>query len=539
MADFATGAPFLNTLLQAEGIEVRGRVTESYAQILNPESLRFLAALHRTFDARRIELLKCRQIRQAEIDQGKLPDFLASTAHIRSGDWKCCAPAPGLVDRRVEITGPVDRKMIINALNSGATQFMADFEDATSPTWDNLIQGQLNMRDAIARTISFSGPEGKVYRLKDNGLATLLCRPRGLHLEEHHVFVDGQPLSGSLLDFGLYFYHNAKRSLFIGAGPYYYVPKLESHLEARWWNDVFNFAQDYVRVPRGTIRATVLIETILAAFEMEEILYELREHSSGLNCGRWDYIFSTIKRLRNHPQFVMPERKDVTMATTCHKRGVHAMGGMAAQIPIRNDPAANDAAFEKVRKDKLREAEAGHDGTWVAHPGLIPIAKEIFDKVMPTPNQIHVQKPAQITAADLLSTKFEGGITDVGVRANVSVALAYMANWLSGMGCVPLHNLMEDAATAEISRSQLWQWLKFASKTSEGQTITPDYVQKIIDEEDAKLKASLGDKYTAAYTNAKGHLRRIVLEKDFPEFLTLVCYGDIVEQQPPRTISHL
>eukprot|EP00128_Syssomonas_multiformis_P000371 Colp12_sorted_trinity150504_noHs@15465 len=452
-------------------------------------------------------------------------------------------PAQGLIDRRVEITGPVDRKMIINALNSGATQFMADFEDATCPTWDNVMAGQVNMHDAIHRTISFQNPDGKVYKLNEK-VAVLLCRPRGLHMDEWHVQVDGEPVSGSLFDFALYFYHNARRSLEIGQGPYFYLPKLESHLEARWWNQVFVQAQTDVRLPIGTIRGTVLIETILAAFEMDEILFELRDHSSGLNCGRWDYIFSFIKKLRSHPQFVLPNRADVTMTThfmqsyvqlliqTCHKRGVHAMGGMAAQIPIKGDDAANQAALEKVRKDKLREVTAGHDGTWVAHPALIPIAKAVFDEHMPTPNQLHVTRDdVKVTAADLLSTKFDGKVTEEGVRVNISVGLQYLESWLRGQGCVPIHNLMEDAATAEISRSQLWQWIRYAVPLDGGKTVTSSLVEEHIQAEVASLKGKLGDKYAATkYDEAADVLRHLANADSLEDFLTFpLCYKSITK----------
>src|SRR5579885_578227 len=444
--------------LESEGIEIRGPVTDAYAQVLTPEALRFLAGLARQFEARRQELLARRRVRQAELDAGKLPDFLAETRGIREAEWRV-APIPrDLQDRRVEITGPVERKMIINALNSGASVFMADFEDANSPTWQNNVEGQINVRDAVDRTISFDSPEGKQYRLNDT-VATLLVRPRGWHLVEKHMRVDGKPISGSLFDFGLYFFHNAKNLLARGSGPYFYLPKMESHLEARLWNDVFLFSQDYAGVPRGSIRATVLIETILAAFEMDEILYELREHSAGLNCGRWDYIFSFIKKFRNRPDFVLPNRAQVTMERhflnsyvqlliqTCHRRGIHAMGGMAAQIPIKSDPEANASAIERVRADKRREATDGHDGTWVAHPGLVPIAMEEFDKVMKTPNQIYRKREdVHVTAADLLAVP-GGTITEAGLRNNISVSLQYLESWPRGTGCVPINNLMEDAAT--------------------------------------------------------------------------------------------
>ena len=441
---------------------------EVETQILTPAASSFLTKLAREFEARRQQLLARRRARQQQIDAGQFPDFLPETAHIREAEWTV-APIPhDLRDRRVEITGPVDRKMIINALNSGASVFMADFEDSNSPTWQNNLEGQFNLRDAVGGTISFDSPEGKRYELSST-VATLLVRPRGWHLIERHFQVDGQPISGSLFDFGLYFFHNAKPLIGKGTAPYFYLPKMESHLEARLWNDVFCFAQDELGVPRGTIRATVLIETILAAFEMDEILYELRQHSSGLNCGRWDYIFSFIKKFRNQPGFVLPDRSIVTMdkhflksyvdllIQTCHRRGIHAMGGMAAQIPIKNDSTANEKALDKVRQDKLREVLAGHDGTWVAHPGLVPVAKEIFDAHMKESNQIGLRREdVRVTAKDLLAVP-EGKITEEGLRWNIDVGLQYLESWLRGSGCVPIYNLMEDAATAEICRAQVWQ----------------------------------------------------------------------------------
>ena len=444
---------------------------EIETEILTPEASRFLTRMAREFEPRRRELLERRRDRQMAIDRGALPGFLPETAYIRESEW-AVAPIPrDLRDRRVEITGPVERKMIINALNSGASVFMADFEDSNSPTWTNNLEGQANLRDAVDGTISYLSPEGKRYQLNDR-VATLLVRPRAWHLDERHFLVDGEPISGSLFDFGLYLFHNAQPLIHKGTGPYFYLPKLESHLEARLWNDVFCFAQDELGIPRGTIRATVLIETILAAFEMDEILYELREHSSGLNCGRWDYIFSFIKKFRNRPDFVLPDRSTLTMEKhflksyvelliqTCHRRGIHAMGGMAAQIPIKNNPAANEKALEKVRQDKLREVTAGHDGTWVAHPGLVQIAKEVFDQHMKEPNQIgRCREDVHVNASDLLAVT-EGKITEEGLRWNIDVGLQYLESWLRGSGCVPIYNLMEDAATAEICRSQVWQWIK-------------------------------------------------------------------------------
>lgn len=517
-----------------EGIEVTGRVTEAYASVLTPQALAFVAALARQFDTRRQELLAARDARVQELMAGKLPDFLPETASIRAGDWKVASIPPDLLDRRVEITGPPERKMIINALNSGASVYMSDFEDSNSPTWDNNVQGQMNLIDAVKGAIGYTSPEGKRYALAEK-TATLLVRPRGLHLLEKHVMVDGAPVSGSLFDFSLYFFHNAKTLLAKGSGPYFYLPKLESHLEARWWNDVFLFAQEELGVPRGSIRATVLIETILAAFEMDEILYELREHSSGLNCGRWDYIFSFIKKLGHREGFVLPDRASVTMdkhflnsyvlllIKTCHRRNAHAMGGMAAQIPIKNDPEANERAIEKVRQDKLREVRAGHDGTWVAHPGLVPVAKAIFDEGMKTPNQIDVKREdVSITASDLLAVP-EGEITEAGLRLNVDVGIQYLESWLRGNGCVPIYNLMEDAATAEISRAQVWQWVRHSAKMRDGQAVTPQAVRDLIPKVLADLEHKLG---TERFKNGKFDLAaRLVSEMmtgaDFPTFLTL------------------
>ena len=500
-------------------------------QILTPEATLFLTQLARRFESRRRELLERRQIRQKNIDGGTLPGFLPETAHIREAQWKVAPIPKDLLDRRVEITGPVDRKMIINALNSGASVFMSDFEDSNSPTWMNNLEGQANLRDAIEGTISFVSPEGKRYQLNDR-VATLLVRPRGWHLVERHFLVDGKPISGSLFDFGLYFFHNAQRLIRKGTGPYFYLPKLESHLEARLWNDVFCFAQDELGIPRSTIRATVLIETILAAFEMDEILYELREHSSGLNCGRWDYIFSFIKKFRNRPDFVLPDRSTLTMdkhflksyvellIQTCHRRGIHAMGGMAAQIPIKNDPAANEKALEKVRQDKLREVNAGHDGTWVAHPGLVPIAKEIFDAHMKESNQISRRRDdVQVQAKDLLDVT-KGQITEEGLRWNIDVGLQYLESWLRGSGCVPIYNLMEDAATAEICRSQVWQWVKHGSRLSDGRPVTQEMVRQTIAEQKNKMKGG-------RMTEAAEIFERMMTSADFAEFLTLVAYDYI------------
>lgn len=535
----------LNQSIRTEGIEIHGKVTEEFAEILTPAALHFVAGLHRQFDERRIALLNQREIREQEIRAGKNPDFLEETVNIRNSSWKV-APCPqDLLDRRVEITGPPDRKMIINALNSGANCFMCDFEDANSPTWSNNIQGQSNVRDAVNRTISFKGADGREYRLKEN-TAVLLIRPRGWHLEEKHMLVDGKPVSGSLFDFGLYFFHNARNLLRKGTGPYFYLPKLESHLEARLWNDVFNYSQDRLQISRGTIKATVLIETILAAFEMDEILYELRDHSVGLNCGRWDYIFSFIKKFRDRPDFVLPDRSQVTMEThfmssyvrllieTCHKRGAHAMGGMAAQIPIKNNPKANRAAMEKVKNDKLREVNLGHDGTWVAHPALVQTAKEIFDTHMKSPNQISVSHPpCNVTAADLLTVP-KGNITYDGLRHNVSSAIQYLEAWLRGSGAVPIFNLMEDAATAEISRSQVWSWVKHRCRTSEGEEITLDLVRKTIETEVQKIFDELGgakEYETRKFKLASKIFYNMISTNTFVPFLTLVCYEFIIEQK--------
>jgi malate synthase len=507
-------------------------IAEIETQILSPEARTFLIDLARKFEPRRQELLAKRRVRQQEIEAGKMPDFLPETAEIRKAEWKV-APIPAdLLDRRVEITGPVDRKMIINALNSGANVFMADFEDSHSPTWQNNLAGQANLVDAVRRRISYVSPEGKRYQLNPQ-IATLLVRPRGWHLDERHFQVDGKSISGALFDFGLFFFHNAKELVRRGTSPYFYLPKLESHQEARLWNDVFNFAQDRLGIARGTIRATVLIETILAAFEMDEILYELKDHSSGLNCGRWDYIFSYIKKFRNRPDFVLPDRATVTMEkhflksyvdlliNICHRRGIHAMGGMAAQIPIKNDPEANEKALEKVRQDKLREVHAGHDGTWVAHPGLVGVAKEIFDAHMKQPNQI--DRPLQdvhVTAKDLLAPT-EGKITEAGLKWNIDVGLQYLESWLRGNGCVPIYNLMEDAATAEICRSQVWQWVKHGAKLSDdGRPVTREMVRGFIGEQKKRLKGARMDDAAAIF-------ERMMTDQDFAEFLTLVAYDYI------------
>lgn len=507
-----------------------------FEEILTPAACEFLVSLHERFEGERQQRLAARLQLQAQLDREPRLDFLSETASIRAGDWKVAAIPDDLMDRRVEITGPVDRKMVINALNSGARVFMADFEDSNSPTFSNCVQGQINLRDANRGDLSYVSPEGKSYRMVEQP-AVLLVRPRGWHLPEKHFLVDGQPISGSLFDFGLYFFHNFKQRQQKGTGVYLYLPKLEHYLEARLWNEVFVFAQSALGAPQGNIRATVLIETITAAFQMDEILWELRDHSSGLNCGRWDYIFSFIKKFRKHPAFLLPDRAQVTMEKhflasyvkrliqTCHRRGIHAMGGMAAQIPIKNDATANDAAMEKVRRDKQREVEAGHDGTWVAHPGLIGIAQDIFDKGMPLANQIEKPLPAgEVTAQDLLKVP-EGTRTEAGLRTNIEVGLQYVEAWLRGNGCVPIHNLMEDAATAEISRTQVWQWQRHGADLEDGRKVSPELVRQISSEELQRLleNAAPGNRFVEA-----GQLYLdMMLAEDSPEFLTLVAYDHL------------
>jgi malate synthase len=522
-----------------EGVELTCEMSPVAASVLTADAMSLVARLHRKFNSRRIELLARREQRQLELDAGKLPDFLPETESIRQGDWQVAPIPEDLRDRRVEITGPTDRKMVINALNSGARVFMADFEDANAPVWANMVDGQANLRDAVRREISFQSPEGKEYRLKDR-TAVLLVRPRGWHLDEKHFLVDGEPVSGGLFDFGLYLFHNAKELAKRGSGPYFYLPKMESHLEARLWNDVFNFAQDEIGLPRGTIRATVLIETILAAFEMDEILYELRDHSAGLNCGRWDYIFSCIKRFRNKPEFILADRALVTMTThfmrsysllcikTCHRRGIHAMGGMAAQIPIKNDERANEDAFSKVRADKEREANDGHDGTWVAHPGLVGIALEAFDAVMKTPNQIDRRRDdVTIESADLLKFGPEEPITDRGLRINVSVGVQYLEAWLRGFGAVPIFNLMEDVATAEISRAQIWQWIRHPKGVlTDGRKVTKELFRSVLAEELEKIRSTIGpERYAEGrYAEAAELFEKLTVNDHFVNFLTLAGY---------------
>jgi malate synthase len=521
-----------------EGIEILGEIRPEYEQILTPDAVEFLAQLARKYTAKRDDLLKQREVRQQAIDAGQLPDFLAETESIRNDmTWKV-APVPAdLQDRRVEITGPTDRKMVINALNCGAKVFMTDLEDSNAPTWDNMVDGQINLRDAINRTITFTNPNGKFYELNDE-TATLMVRPRGWHLDERHFVVDGTAIPGGLFDFGLYFFHNAQEALNRGTGPYFYLPKLESHLEARLWNDVFVFAQDIIGIPQGTIKATVLIETILGVFEAEEILYELREHSAGLNCGRWDYIFSYIKKLRNHADYMLPNRAQVGMTVpfmhnytlyvikVCHRRGAHAMGGMAAQIPIKSDPELNQKALDKVHADKLREVQDGHDGTWVAHPGLVSVAMDVFNEHMPQANQVDRQREdVNVTAADLLNPS-EGTVTEDGVRLNLKVGIQYLEAWLGGNGCVPLYNLMEDAATAEISRAQVWQWLHHNATLDDGRPVTPDLFGQLLEEEMDAIREEVGDEY---FNNGKFELAMqlfdtMIREDEFEDFLTLPAY---------------
>jgi malate synthase len=520
-------------------MELLAKSSSEFAQILKPEALQFIEKLEREFGPRRRQLLEDRVKRQAAIDAGEFPDFLSSTQHIREDHWKIASIPGDMQSRRVEITGPTDRKMVINALNSGASVFMADFEDANSPTWNNLIEGQLNLCEAIDRTISFRNPDGKEYKLKDD-VAVLHVRPRGWHLPEKHVLVDGQPVSGSLFDFGLYSFHNARRLLERGSGPYFYLPKLENHFEARLWNDVFNFAQHELKLPRGTIKCTVLIETILAAFEMDEILYELREHITGLNAGRWDYIFSIIKKFHQYPEFILPDRAEITMTVpfmraytellvqTCHKRGAHAIGGMAAFIPSRKDPEVNEIALTRVREDKLRESGDGFDGTWVAHPDLVPVAKEVFDAVLrDKPHQKdRLREEVHVRARDLLDMNIkEGQITEAGVRLNINVSLQYLHSWLRGSGAVGIYNLMEDTATAEISRAQLWQWLHHPSVAlRDGRRITTGLYRTFLAEEADRVKSLSNQQDNSTAETAQAIFDRLVTHPDFIDFLTMAAY---------------
>lgn len=562
-------SPFPNTTDVLKGVELKAPIAANAKHIYSPEALAFVATLHRSFNPTRLQLLANRKLQQQQRDNGKLPDFLPETKHIRDDPtWTGPALAPGLEDRRVEITGPTDRKMVINALNSKVATYMADFEDSSTPTWFNVTDGQVNLYDAVRQTIELKTPK-KTYSLDlENGqrkLPTLIIRPRGWHLNENHLLVDGEPVSGSIFDFAIYFYNNAKEAIKRQFGPYFYLPKMEHHLEAKLWNDIFNFSEDYIRIPRGTIRATVLIETLPAVFQLNEIIYQLRNHSSGLNCGRWDYIFSFIKSLRQHPEFILPDRAQVTMKVgfmssyvkllidTCHKRQVHAMGGMAALIPIKNDPAANKKAMQSVYEDKLREVLAGHDGTWIAHPAIADIALSVFNKHMPGPNQINVQKKdrlanggkqqqqqqqqeVSISNKDLLSPFVQGGeITESGIRSNLSIGLGYIEAWLRGTGCVAINFLMEDAATAEVSRSQLNQWVKHGAKTSTGQTIDKQYVSKLMDEEVQKLlaKAPKGNKFK----EAKQFYLPDVVNDGYSEFITLALYEHITKETAVRSIK--
>jgi malate synthase len=526
-----------------EGVEIIGPPGDRYDEILTPDALRLIASLQRELGPRRAELLAARETRQVEISAGGTLDFLPGTRQIRDDPaWRVASPAPGLVDRRVEITGPTERKMTINALNSGANVWLADFEDANTPLWENMIIGQLNLKDALDRTIDFTSEEGKSYRLMpDEELATIVVRPRGWHLDEKHLLVDGKRVSGSLFDFALYFVHCARRQLDKGAGPYFYLPKIESHHEARLWNEAFNLAQDFLGIPRGTIRATVLVETIPAAFEMEEILYELRDHSSGLNAGRWDYLFSIIKKFRSRGRdFILPERNSVTMTApfmraytellvkTCHRRGAHAMGGMAAFIPNRRDPEVTATALAKVREDKTRESGDGFDGSWVAHPDLVALCKEVFDTALgDRPNQLdRLRDEVSVSAEDLLAmAKTPGTITEAGLRNDVSVALQYLATWLGGNGAVAIFNLMEDAATAEIARSQVWQWLHNDITLDDGLRVTRDLVELIIREELDAIRRSAGAAFDAArYDQAVALFTEVGLADYYVEFLTIPAY---------------
>jgi malate synthase len=517
-------------------LEIRGPDVPGRDRILTPDAIAFVEHLVRRFEPGRDRLLQRRREVQRRLRAGELPDFLEETADVRAAEWSVATSAPDLTDRRVEITGPVERKMMINALNSGARVFMADFEDALSPPWTNVVSGQANCMDAVRRALEYVNPEGKRYTLGDE-LATLVVRPRGWHLQEKHILLDGRPISASLVDFGFFLFHNARELLRRGSGPYFYLPKLESHLEARLWNEVFNAAQDSLGIPRGTIRATVLVETILAAFEMDEILYELREHAAGLNAGRWDYLFSVIKNFRDRPEFVLPDRGQLTMSVpfmraytellvrTCHRRGAHAIGGMAAFIPSRRDAEVNANAFARVREDKGREANDGYDGAWVAHPDLVPVVQEVFDEVLAgRPHQKSRQRDdVRITATELLDVRVPGGrITEAGLRSDVSVALQYLEAWLRGSGAVAINNMMEDTATAEIARAQLWQWIRHSVRTEQGEPVTLDRVRAMLGEEVGRLEsAAPGDNRLA---EAAELLEGLVAAREFPEFLTLGAY---------------
>ncbi|MEA1653076.1 malate synthase A [Nitrospirillum sp. BR 11164] len=539
----APSAPRLSPDAPAGRIEIRAASKPGYDVLLTPAALAFVADLERRFGWRRRYLLEKRVERQARLDAGEKPAFNPACGYARHEEWTVEPQPADLRDRRVEITGPVERKMIINALNSGAQVFMADFEDSNAPTWANIMDGQVNLRDAIRRTITHIDPvSGKSYALNDK-VAVLMVRPRGWHLEEKHVLIDGRPVSAALFDFGLYFFHNARELLARGSGPYFYLPKIEGRAEARLWNDVFLHAQECLDLPPGTIKATVLIESILAAFEMDEILYELRCHSAGLNCGRWDYIFSFIKKFRNDPDALLPDRAAVTMdkaflnaysrlaVKTCHRRGAPAIGGMAAYIPVKDDPVANDRAFAQVRADKEREARNGHDGTWVAHPALVPVARAVFDDLMPTPNQIHATcHDVRVMAEDLLAIP-QGPRTEAGLRQNVAVGIGYIEAWLRGQGCVPLFNLMEDAATAEISRAQVWQWLRHGARLDDGRTVDHALVERIIEEELAAWIGRVGEVALAhsRHEEAARLFSDLVFQHRFAEFLTLPAYDRLME----------
>lgn len=528
----------LEELYPTKPLSFSKETTEHYPEILTDEAMTFLSLLHENFNERRLELLEDRKKQQLLFDRGALPSFPTETKSIRESNWLAARTPTDLLDRRVEITGPVDRKMVINALNSGAKTFMADFEDSTSPTWDNLMTGQQNLKDAVNKTITLDDTKkNKTYSLNDE-TAVLIVRPRGLHLNEKHILINNQETSGSLVDFGLYAFHNHKQLTENGTAPYFYIPKLEHYLEARWWNEVFEFAQEHLGEQNGTFKATVLIETITASFQLDEIIFELRDHIVGLNCGRWDYIFSYIKKLRNNPAFIVPNRDQVTMTSPfmsaysqlviqrCHKRNIHAIGGMAAQIPIKNNDEANTIAFNKVKADKEREAKNGHDGTWVAHPDLVPIALEIFDKYMKTKNQIHVKREdVKVTEADLLEVP-KGTITEEGVRKNINISILYLASWLNGQGAAALHHLMEDAATAEISRSQLWQWLKNKVTLDNGKVLTEKYYERLAMEEFEKIRELVGntEHEDGKYRLAEQLLDTLVVNPNFIDFLTIPGY---------------
>jgi malate synthase len=529
--------------INIQGILFLAPETPAFAEILTQEAVSFVVNLQRRFGVRRKELLQHRAERQKRLDAGERPEFLVETVDIRSSDW-IVSPLPmDLHDRRVEITGPTDRKMVINALNSGACVFMADFEDSTTPTWENVIRGQINLRDAIRRTIIFEDPaNSKQYKLNPKP-AVLFARVRGWHMEERHVLVDGEAMSASLFDFALYAFHNAKELLARGSGPYFYLPKMESHLEARLWNEIFDEAEKQLQLPTHCIKATVLIETILAAFEMEEILYELRTHSAGLNCGRWDYIFSYIKKFAGNSDLLLPDRAQITMAThfmrsysklcikTCHRRNVSAMGGMSALIPIKNDLEANEKAIAGVRADKEREASDGHDGTWVAHPGLVPVAMEVFDRLMPQPNQISRQLPEfHATAEDLLRVP-EGSITEAGLRQNIAVGLGYLEAWLRGIGCVPLFHLMEDAATAEISRAQLWQWVHHGAMLEDGRAVSMELCSAVLDAEQGRLLQHADPAREVSVRHAAKLMRELIGSEKFTEFLTQPAYDELIAEE--------